>query len=115
MQDLYQEPINQEPANQEPLNGETVTNQKIKYRSRLGLWMIAWFSAFAAGHLNWLGFKEEGEQFRAKHGIIRALFTPACWVIHCWEQIAIIFGKYREDAYGNPVRYFAMIRNLTNK
>lgn len=100
---------------QNTMNVENTTTQKVKYRSRLGLWAIAWVSAFAGGHLNWLGFKEAGANFRAEHGIIRALFNSACWIIHCWEQIAIIFGKYREDAYGNPVRYFALLRNVMKK
>jgi len=94
---------------------KTVSNGPIKCRSRLGLWFIAWLSAFAGGHYNWLGYKEEGARFRAEHGIIRAVFNPACWIIHIWEQIAILFGKYREDAYGNPIRYFAFLRNTNKK
>ena len=96
----------------EEKNGST---QKVKYRSRFVLWLVAWVTAFAGGHLNWLGFKEAGEAWRAEHGVIKAVFTPVCWIFHCWEQIAIIFGKYKTDAYGNPVKYFAFIRNLKNK
>ena len=108
--DKYKDEFNFQEGEQ-----KTAAGSLIKYRSRLGLWAIAWVSAFAGGHLNWLGFKEAGANFRAEHGIIRALFNPACWIIHCWEQIAIIFGKYREDAYGNPVRYFALLRNVMKK
>lgn len=92
-----------------------VSNDNVKYRSRLGLWFIAWVSAFAGGHYNWLGFKEAGAEHRAQHGVLGALLSPACWIFHCWEQIAILFGKYREDAYGNPVRYFSHLRNLLKK
>lgn len=96
-------------------NGKASSKNVVKYRSRLGLWFIAWLSAFAGGHYNWLGYKEAGASYRAEHGVLRALLNPACWIVHCWEQIAIIFGKYREDAYGNPVRYFALLRNLMKK
>lgn len=92
-----------------------VSEQTIKYRSRLGLLFVAWLSAFAGGHYNWMGFSDVGREHRAQYGVIRAVFTPVCWFIHVWEQLAIIFGKYRVDAYGNPIRYFALIRNLMKK
>ncbi len=87
----------------------------VKVRSRLGLWFIAWLSAFAGGHLNWLGYKEEGEAWRREHGVIGAVLSPACWIYHIVEQVAILFGKYRTDAYGNPIRYASHLRNLNKK
>ncbi len=98
-----------------PSKSATAPAGPVKYRSRFALWFIAWISAFAGGHLNWLGYKEEGAAWRREHGIIGAVFSPVCWIVHVGVQIGILFGKYRTDAYGNPIRYFSHIRNWTKK
>ena len=47
--DKYKDEFNFQEGEQ-----KTAVGSLIKYRSRLGLWAIAWVSAFAGGHLNWL-------------------------------------------------------------
>lgn len=81
------------------------------YRSRFKLLFIAWVGCWRGSHLKWLGYTDEAQQVKEVHGsIFGAIFEPAkmlgtCGYI-CVEMTKIMFGKYRTDAEGLPVRYF---------
>lgn len=85
----------------------------VKYRSRFILYLIFTFG-FWGWHLKWLGFDQEAQEIKNHFGLLR-FFTLEYFVYSMTESSQITFGKYREDAYGNPVRYFAFLRNLLNK
>lgn len=79
---------------------------KPKKRSRFALFFLCWAVGWLNGaHLRYLGYDEAAANYRRY-----SFFNPICWVwictVHIFECLAILFGKYRTDAYGNPVRYF---------
>jgi len=85
----------------------------IQYRSRFGLLFYAWIGGWRGSHLKHLGFVEDAERMRQSHKIGLNIFTPVGWInifISCCVQIIectkVIFGGYRNDVNGNPVRYF---------
>ncbi len=83
-----------------------------QYRSRFTLLFRAWMGATWGAHLKWLGYPEEAQQIRSQYRIsLDIVFAP--WkiigpmVYQCAECTGVLFGKYREDADGHPVRYFS--------
>lgn len=88
---------------------------KRKCRSRLALVLLAGCLGWWGTHVRWLGYKEEAKEFKSVAGGLFGVFNLASWGLVFGDYIACIFGKYREDAYGNPVRYFALLRNLLGK
>lgn len=91
------------------------SGKKSKCRSRLALVLISGILGWWGTHLKWLGYKEEAKEWKSEAGGIFGLFDLGSWGMVFGNYIAVIFGKYRVDAYGNPVRYFAFIRNLFRK
>jgi hypothetical protein len=83
-----------------------------QYRSRFTLVFRAWIGAINGFHLKWLGYTDKAAEVKEKHGIgISKLMNPWWWVgsligYQCCECLAVIFGRYRTDANGHPVRYF---------
>jgi len=84
--------------------------KKMKVRSRLGLLLVAWFGAWVGLHLNWMGYHEAAKNFRRSMGGIFCIINPVCWIMHIVEVVKVLFGGYRIDAYGRPIRYFAFLR-----
>lgn len=94
--------------------------EKVIYRSRFMLLFRAWLGACNGSHLKWLGYDEAAEYIRNQFGIgsmvesiFGAMINPWRWldligmmIYQSAECTKIIFGAYREDAAGNPVRYF---------
>lgn len=104
------------------------------YRSRFKLLLLAWIGADKGRHLKWLGFEQEAKQVKAKYKVgffshsvkamgdmasamasesgsglfsaIGSIFPFKSMMYSVKEQIAILFGKYKFDANGVPVRYF---------
>ena len=82
-----------------------------QYRSRFMLLFRTWLGGWVGGHLRWLGYTEEAKVVREKYGFgISILVRPWKILASCAYQvvecIAVMFGKYRTDADGHPVRYF---------
>jgi len=83
-------------------------------RSRFTLLFKAWLGSWRGAHLKWLGYEEKAAAVKEKYGWgVVSMLTPAGWLrmfisicYHVVEQVSIIFGKYRTDADGHPVRYF---------
>lgn len=100
-------------------NSDTGSNAPVsgkrKYRSRLALVLMAGFFGWWGAHLSWLGYKEDAKAFKNEAGGIFGVFNLNSWAFVFGNYIAIIFGKFREDANGNPVRYFSHLRNLFAK
>ena len=90
-------------------------DKPVKYRARLGVLLVAWFGAWRGLHYNWMGYHEQAARFRRNMGGIFCIINPICWIMHVVEQVKVIFGGYRVDAYGRPIRYFSLIRNLVKK
>ena len=88
---------------------------KRKYRSRLALVLMSGFFGWWGAHLKWLGYNEEARAFKEQSGGLFGMFNLSSCFFVWGDYMAIIFGKYREDAYGNPVRYFSHLRNLLSK
>ena len=86
------------------------SGKKMKVRARLGVLFIAWLGAWLGLHLNWMGYHEAAANWRRRMGGIFCLMNPVCWIMHCVEVIKVLFGGYRTDAYGRPIRYFSLIR-----
>jgi len=96
----------------------------VRTRSRFVLLFWTWFGAAYGLHLNYLGFKEEAQACRKKYvpmlfGIIM-VFNPMAWINFAiaagvWqvENFAVLFGKYRQDASGRPVRYLSFLKNTS--
>lgn len=97
------------------------------YRPRLVLFLKCWVHGISGGHLRWLGYNEKADLIAAKYGwksILHAvfgfmdmgagggfnpfaifrLFGSVCYL--SVECISVLFGKYRTDANGYPVRWF---------
>lgn len=91
---------------------ETINGKKMKTRSRLGLLLIAWAGAWVGLHLNWMGYHQEASDWRRRMGGLFCLINPVCWIMHCVEVFKVLFGGYRVDAYGRPIRYFAFLRKI---
>ena len=82
-----------------------------QYRSRFTLLFRAWVGATSGLHLKWLGYPEEAKQVRAQYGLtLGNMFNVWGMIGSCGYQVvevtAVMFGKYRCDAEGHPVRYF---------
>jgi len=82
----------------------------VKCRARLGVLFIAWLGAWVGLHLNWMGYHEAAKNFRRSMGGIFCIINPVCWIMHIVEVVKVLFGGYRIDAYGRPIRYFAFLR-----
>lgn len=88
-------------------------------RSRAMLLFKAWIGATSGMHLKWLGFDEQAKEIASKYGIreqfssiLTAIINPWAWLrfvgvicYQCFACIGIIFGMYRTDAQGHPVRW----------
>lgn len=96
--------------------GTVLGTTKMKYdpatqrRPRLALVFRAWFGACFGMHLKWLGYDAEAERIKMQFGIsISSLFRIypiiGSIIYQCAEVTMIIFGKYRTDAQGHPIRY----------
>ena len=94
-------------------------------RSRAMLFVRAWIGAPNGAHLKWLGYDEEAAEIAAKYGILEQvkssvdgifnfngggmiqflifLLSLSCY--QCYTCIGILFGMYRTDAQGHPVRW----------
>ena len=96
-----------------------------QYRSRFVLFFKAWIGAAWGVHLRWLGYTGKADQLRKNFGwfgmkeiisagivgslglLLRGIFMYLIAMIyHCFICIAVIFGMYRKDADGHPIRYF---------
>lgn len=81
------------------------------YRSRFMLLFRTWIGATFGSHLKWLGYTDVAKEIKEEYGIGISMFlnpwkfVSSC-IYQCAECTAVMFGKYREDADGNPVRYF---------
>ena len=97
-------------------------NSKDETRSRAMLLFKAWIGAANGLHLKWLGFDDKAAEVASKYGLkqqiittiesITDIFNPYVLLKLCWIMlyqgfvcIGIIFGMYREDAQGHPVRW----------
>lgn len=81
-------------------------SKPITKKSRFTLVLLCWLSGgFTGSHLKYLGYEQEAKAY-SPYGILNPMFY--LWYItkHLLECVCVIFGKYRTDAYGNPVRYF---------
>lgn len=85
------------------------SGKKMKCRSRFALLLISWVGAWAGLHLNFLGYREAASNYRRHLGGIFALINPVAWIMHVVEIFKVMFGGYREDAYGRPVRYLSFL------
>ncbi len=88
-------------------------------RSRAMLLFKAWVGATSGMHLKWLGYDDEAAEVASRHGImeqfgalIKGFWNPMEWMklfgvifYQCFICIGIIFGMYRTDANGHPVRW----------
>jgi len=83
--------------------------KKWKCRSRLALVFVTWLGAWCGLHLNFMGFHEAANDFRRRMGGIFCLINPVCWLMHIIENFKVLFGGYREDAYGRPIRYLPFL------
>lgn len=102
--------------------GTILGTTKMKYapedqvRPRLALVFRAWVGAEFGLHLKWLGYDGEAQRVRMQYGVSFAkmimiypmIMTIFYQVIEC---TAVMFGKYRTDAYGHPVRYLNLKRH----
>lgn len=85
----------------------------VNYRSRFGLLFYVWIGGWRGSHLKFLGFEEDAERMRQSHKIgFFSVMTPAGWLeivvsmaVQVLECTKVIFGAYRTDVNGNPVRY----------
>lgn len=80
--------------------------RKPKKRSRFAVVFLCWGVGWLNGaHLKYLGYDEAAANYRQ-----HSLLSPMGWLwlctSHIFEVLCVMFGKYRTDAYGNPVRYF---------
>ena len=93
---------------------EEYYEQNVQTRSRFVLFFLTWMGFGRGGHLKWLGFYEEAEAYKQRNKFSPLdLFTPSGWIRFmritfsgAGETLAVLFGKYKYDAQGNPVRYF---------
>lgn len=91
-----------------------------EYRSRAMLLFRAWVGATNGAHLKWLGFEEEAAEVASKYGlkkqvgtVFESIFLNPIALLkvieiifyQCVVCIGIIFGKYRTDSKGHPVRW----------
>ncbi len=92
-------------------------------RSRAMLFFRAFVGAPNGAHLKWLGYDEEAAEVAAKYGILEqvkssvtgifsdggmihfVIFLLALSCYQCYTCIGILFGMYRTDAQGHPVRW----------
>ena len=93
-------------------NTKTSGGKKMKVRARLGVLFIAWIGAWAGLHLNWMGYHEAASDWRRRMGGLFCLINPVCWIMHRIEVFKVLFGGYRQDAYGRPIRYFSFLRKV---
>lgn len=89
---------------------ETIMNQTNRIiRSRFKLLFITWIGCYWGKHLKWLGYFEEAERIKSKHGHVLGWINPINLLSACEyglvEITSVMFGKYRTDADGNLVRY----------
>jgi uncharacterized protein YrzB (UPF0473 family) len=91
---------------------KTVGGKKMKVRARLGVLFMAWIGAWIGLHFHWMGYHEAAVEWRRKLGGIFALLNPVAWILHAVEIFKVLFGAYRTDAYGRPIRYFAPFRKV---
>ncbi len=87
---------------------------KKRYRSRFALLFLFWIGGFLGLHHAWMGDHEAAiKQLKsvASHflkcfiaiGIILLMIDVVVYLV---DFVAIIFGKYKEDALGNPIVWF---------
>lgn len=88
-------------------------------RSRAMLFLKAWLGASNGVHLRWLGYDEKAAEVAAKYGLremmrsaIGEIFNPIvlvrmipCLGYQVFACMGILFGMYRTDAKGYPVRW----------
>lgn len=91
---------------------KTSGGKKMKVRARMGVLFMAWIGAWAGLHFHWMGYHEAGVDWRRRMGGIFCLINPVCWIMHCVEVFKVLFGGYRQDAYGRPIRYFAFLKKV---
>lgn len=93
-------------------------------RSRFVLFFKCWIGGWKGKHLEWLGYDEKADYVNTKYGnliseLVLGLINPLNWVnpmfwimmirglgFQCVECTCVLFGKYRTDAEGHPIRYF---------
>ncbi len=88
---------------------QTAGGKKWKCRSRLALLFVAWIGAWAGLHLNFIGFRDVAADFRRRMGGLFCIINPVCWLMHIIEVFKVLFGGYRTDAYGRPIRYLPFL------
>lgn len=87
------------------------------YRSRFLLLFYAWIGGVLGAHLKFLGYHEEASEICSNNNpvLLLAIFTQPIVAIGVFSRMVIIqstlpfmvmFGWYRNDANGYPVRYF---------
>lgn len=89
-------------------------------RSRAMLLFRAWVGAANGSHLRWLGFEDEAAEVASKYGlkkqvgtVFESIFLNPMAMLKVigimfyqgFVCIGIIFGMYRTDAKGHPVRW----------
>ncbi len=87
-------------------------------RSRFTLFFKCWAGGWRGKHLEWLGYTDKAQQIKSMFGDLHwgffaAILNPVAWIkiiagmgYQVIECMAVLFGKYRTDAQGHPVRYF---------
>lgn len=87
------------------------------YRSRFYLLFHAYLGCIIGSHLKFLGYEDEAQNMRINNNPVKILeiFTsPIDWAIFMAKimfiqftvPVCVMFGMYRNDANGYPVRYF---------
>lgn len=92
-------------------------------RSRAMLFFRAFVGAPNGAHLKWLGYDDEAAEVASKYGILEQVkscfdgafsdggiirffvFIMMLSCYQCYTCIGILFGMYRTDAHGHPVRW----------
>lgn len=92
------------------VEAKSVYNAADQYRSRFTLLFRTWVGATWGWHLRWLGYDERAEEVRNMCGIGMSMFLQPWKLLIAlgWqfeECFAVLFGKYRKDGKGHPVRY----------
>jgi predicted amidophosphoribosyltransferase len=83
---------------------EAAQEEKTK-RSRLAVLLLCWSIGWLNGqHLKYLGFHDKAQQY-SRYSMFNPIFYAWFFTGHLIECLAIIGGKYKVDAHGNPVNW----------
>ena len=84
-------------------NAEAAAQAERTKRSRLAVLLLCWsLGPFTGAHLKYLGFHDKAEEY-SRYSMLTPIFWIRFFTVHVIEILSIIGGKYKLDAYGNPV------------